>query len=74
MEQIKQHPWLQEAYEEGFKVEIFSEQEKETIRKDFTYQDMSRYKRNRNKTQFHKDMKRIDNEGNGGIVTTNTEE
>ena len=55
-------------------MEIFSEQEKETIRKDFTYQDMSRYKRNRNKTQFHKDMKRIDNEGNGGIVTTNTEE
>lgn len=44
--QVSKHPWLQEAYEEGFTVEIFNEQEKQAIEKDFTYQDMRRFRRN----------------------------
>lgn len=39
IEQVKKHPWLQEAYEEGAfaDLEIFTEAEKLSIKKDFTY-------------------------------------
>lgn len=43
-------------------MEIFTDEEKESIRKDFTYQDMTRYKRN---------VDNLENKShNGGVVTT----
>ena len=46
MQGILKHKWLENEPEQ-LKIEIFSELELETIRKDITYQDMSRYKRNK---------------------------
>ena len=46
---MKKHKWLQEAYlENAFAdLEIFNDAEKKAILKDFTYQDMARFERNK---------------------------
>lgn len=49
IKQIRKHPWMKEVYQESFEpVELFTEQEKEKISKDFSYNDVARYERNQN--------------------------
>jgi serine/threonine protein kinase len=44
-EQILKHPWL-EDYDES--LQLFNDQEREMIKKEYTYNDASRYNRNEN--------------------------
>ena len=49
IKQIKKHPWMQEVYNEDFEPqELFTEEEKLKISKDFSYNDVARYERNQN--------------------------
>ncbi|CDW72434.1 protein kinase domain containing protein [Stylonychia lemnae] len=73
IEGIQQHQWLLEISDQQ-DIEIFTQQELETIRKDFTYQDMSRYQRNKLlKMKIEKQNQEnggANGCGAGGIVTT----
>jgi 5'-AMP-activated protein kinase catalytic alpha subunit len=46
--EVRRHKWLEEAYKSSPipLAEIFSEAEKESIKADFTYQDLKRFRRN----------------------------
>ena len=50
IQQVRDHPWLTDNPSEYEHLEIFSQEELDIIKKNFTYQDVRRFNRNQNKS------------------------